>query len=92
LDEIGGDERFAAVGFDIDLTRRVQVASLSEPISYPPRAVTWSESDVILVTGGAKGILAECALGIARETGATLVLVGRGEPSSVPGHSGDIDL
>lgn len=80
LDEIGGGEPFAAIGFDAELTRRMLEASLSEPVAYQPRPITWSDRDVILVTGGAKGILAECALGIARETGATLVLVGRGEP------------
>ncbi len=70
---------FAAVGFDEALTRRVPVADLCEPATWRPRAVVWSDKDVILVTGGAKGIMAECALGVARETGATLALIGRGE-------------
>jgi enediyne polyketide synthase len=33
--------------------------------------------DVLLVTGGGKGIAAECALGLARETGCALGIVGR---------------
>jgi enediyne polyketide synthase len=37
-------------------------------------------SDVLLVTGGGKGITAECALTLAQETGAKLVLLGRSQP------------
>lgn len=88
LDEISGDEPFAAVGFDAELVRRVPLAVLSEPMAYRPRPLDWSEQDVVLVTGGAKGIMAECALGIARETGATLALIGRGEPAA--GGDGEI--
>jgi enediyne polyketide synthase len=38
------------------------------------------EGDVLLVTGGGKGIAAECALALARATGASLVLMGRSDP------------
>ncbi len=37
--------------------------------------------DVVLVTGGGKGITAECALAIATETGARLALLGRSDPA-----------
>ncbi|WP_206108226.1 type I polyketide synthase [Paludisphaera soli] len=37
-------------------------------------------SDIILVTGGGKGIAAECGLALARETGARLALLGRSLP------------
>jgi len=37
-------------------------------------------NDVLLVTGGGKGIAAECALSLARETGACLALLGRSRP------------
>ncbi|WP_158883429.1 type I polyketide synthase [Amycolatopsis anabasis] len=37
--------------------------------------------DVLLVTGGGKGITAECALAIATDSGARLVLVGRADPA-----------
>jgi enediyne polyketide synthase len=36
--------------------------------------------DLLLVTGGGKGIAAECALSLARETGARLILLGRSRP------------
>ena len=38
--------------------------------------------DVLLVTGGGKGIAAECALDLARETGARLALLGRSRPEN----------
>lgn len=88
LDEMDSDEALGVVGYDLHLTRRVPAAILSDPTRHPPRSVVWGRDDVILVTGGAKGILAECALGLARETGATLVLVGRGHPASgAPAHA-----
>jgi len=37
--------------------------------------------DVLLVTGGGKGIAAECALSFARESGVKLALVGRSDPA-----------
>jgi enediyne polyketide synthase len=45
-----------------------------EPIGRP---AALSSDDVILVTGGAKGIGAECALRLAERSGAALLLVGR---------------
>jgi len=38
--------------------------------------------DVLLVTGGGKGITAECALDLARTTGAAIALLGRSDPDS----------
>lgn len=38
--------------------------------------------DVLLVTGGGKGIAAECALSLVRETGARLALLGRSRPET----------
>jgi enediyne polyketide synthase len=38
--------------------------------------------DVMLVTGGGKGIAAECALALARETGVRLALIGRSDPNT----------
>jgi enediyne polyketide synthase len=37
--------------------------------------------DVLLVTGGGKGITAECALALGRETGASIGILGRSDPS-----------
>ena len=40
-----------------------------------------SASDALLVSGGGKGIAAECALALAQESGCQLVLLGRSDPS-----------
>jgi acyl transferase domain-containing protein/acyl-CoA thioesterase FadM/NADP-dependent 3-hydroxy acid dehydrogenase YdfG/phosphopantetheinyl transferase len=77
LQEINTPDAFAAVGFDRTLTRRVPRHRLIQSTAYKPRALTWTGDDVILVTGGAKGITAACAFGVARATGARMVLVGR---------------
>ena len=77
LAEMITEEAFAAVGYDHARTRRTFCARLSQPLAYQRRALVWSEADVILVTGGARGITAECALSVARKTGARMALVGR---------------
>jgi enediyne polyketide synthase len=41
-----------------------------------------STADVLVVTGGGKGITAECALALAKESDARLVLVGQAQPES----------
>ncbi|MFL6163712.1 MAG: SDR family NAD(P)-dependent oxidoreductase [Jatrophihabitantaceae bacterium] len=43
-----------------------------------------SRTDVLLVTGGGKGITAECALALARTTGAAVGLLGRSDPAQDP--------
>ncbi|MBK8269990.1 MAG: SDR family NAD(P)-dependent oxidoreductase [Planctomycetes bacterium] len=40
------------------------------------------KSDVLLITGGGKGIAAECAVFLARETGARIALVGRSDAAA----------
>lgn len=44
-------------------------------------AVPLGPDDVLLVTGGGKGITAECALAVAAETGSALLLLGRSVPA-----------
>jgi enediyne polyketide synthase len=52
------------------------------PVATPPEesALPLTEDDVLVVTGGARGITAECALALARETGARLALFGKSRP------------
>jgi enediyne polyketide synthase len=45
-----------------------------------PKPLVLSADDVLLVTGGGKGIAAECALALACEYGLKLALVGRSHP------------
>ncbi|SFJ80464.1 type I polyketide synthase [Thermoflavimicrobium dichotomicum] len=74
--EISAEDAFISVGYDEHNVRRVPQAIVQRPKSYPSRLIEWTKEDVILVTGGAKGITAECALGVAKSTGAKMALVG----------------
>ena len=76
LAEIFTQESFSAVGYDLDRTRRVLFPRLVQPANAKTRDIRWTEKDVILVTGGAKGITAACALAVARHTGVTMALLG----------------
>jgi enediyne polyketide synthase len=76
LIEIAAPEKFIAVGFDKDKRRLVPYSQVQNPATYHPRSIDWSSDDVILVTGGAKGITAECMLGVAKTIDAKLALVG----------------
>jgi enediyne polyketide synthase len=77
IDELQTYDRFSAVGYDAQLNRRVIYYENPLPTSYNKRGIAWSKKDVVLVTGGAKGITAECALEFARSTKVQMVLVGR---------------
>ena len=59
----------------------LKLAEFSLPQIKPEMPVVGAE-DVLLVTGGGKGIAAECALAFARETGVKLALIGRSDPKS----------
>ncbi|KPQ33547.1 MAG: Dehydrogenase [Phormidesmis priestleyi Ana] len=75
--ELSGAKPIVTAGYDAHQVRRVPQSRLDQPIAYTPRNHSWSNQDVILVTGGAKGITAECAFAIAQSTGAKMALVGR---------------
>ncbi|HYZ78519.1 MAG TPA: SDR family NAD(P)-dependent oxidoreductase [Gaiellaceae bacterium] len=57
--------------------RRVPLFRLLEPRPGPPPL---GSDDLLLVTGGGKGIGAECALALARSSGARVALLGRSRP------------
>lgn len=74
-------EARAAVGYseayyDASGTRREAVLRLL-PMPEELTEPVLGADDVLLVTGGGKGIAAECALSLARETGVRLALLGR---------------
>jgi NAD(P)-dependent dehydrogenase (short-subunit alcohol dehydrogenase family)/acyl carrier protein/3-hydroxymyristoyl/3-hydroxydecanoyl-(acyl carrier protein) dehydratase len=74
--EIARPDAYLAVGFDDEMTRRIPRPCLQDRTSYQNRNISWSKADVVLVTGGAKGITAECTLAWAKQTGVSLALVG----------------
>ncbi|MEJ2102606.1 MAG: SDR family oxidoreductase [Desulfobacterales bacterium] len=75
--EMEGSEDFSEAGYDDQLCRRTPSVYSLEPAEYALDSTAWSETDVVLVTGGAKGITAECAFALARETKIRMALVGR---------------
>ena len=84
---------FSAAGYDSNLVRRVRFQSLMEPETYKVYPFSWNKKDVILVTGGAKGITAQCALGVAKTCGAQMALVGSSPfPDLSLNHSDDNEI
>ena len=81
IGELAGDEAITTVSYNAELVRLVPQSRLQQPVNYTKRSLSWSEEDVILVTGGAKGITAECTLALARAKKVKMALVGR-SPSS----------
>jgi enediyne polyketide synthase len=77
-------EAVAATGYseahyDADGKRRTPVLK-PQPPPESRGAIALGPTDVMLITGGGKGIAAETALALARDTGVRLALVGRSRP------------
>ena len=74
---------FSEVSYDASGTRRIpvlrpmQLQATEQEMHCDPLL---GSQDVVLVTGGGKGITAECALALAEETGAAIGLLGRSSP------------
>ncbi|HLG64845.1 MAG TPA: type I polyketide synthase [Ktedonosporobacter sp.] len=80
MTEIQAARGYSETMYDVEGKRRVpilQLFPLRVENSYP---LSLGPADVLLVTGGGKGIAAECALSLALETGVRLVLLGRSRP------------
>jgi len=83
--EVNATTGFSEVRYAADGTRTVPLLRvLPEPPGGPDAPGALGGDDVLLVTGGGKGITAECALRIAADTGAALALMGRSDPASDP--------
>jgi enediyne polyketide synthase len=79
--DVATTKGFREVRYDADGTRRVPVL---RPVALRPDAdsAPLGADDVLLVTGGGKGITAECALSLAQEFGASVGLLGRSDPTT----------
>ena len=85
--DVAATTHFSEVCYDSGGTRLVprlrpvddahRVGDPGEPVLGP--------GDVLLVTGGGKGITAECALALAKQTGAAVGLLGRSDPAADAG-------
>lgn len=76
---------YGECAYDAEGHRREPVLRLLP--EAPPAGETLLESStggVILVSGGGRGIAAECALALARQSGAALALLGRSQPEESP--------
>jgi enediyne polyketide synthase len=74
---------FSEVHYDESGIRRVPLLRpvVDLPGGQPPPL---GAADVLLVSGGGKGITAECALSLAVRTGAAVALLGRSDPDADP--------
>jgi enediyne polyketide synthase len=77
--DVAATTGFRDIRYDQDGHRWTPVLRPYAPLpGTPPLA----GSDVLLVTGGGKGITAECALALARDSGARLAVLGRSDPDT----------
>ncbi|GII76202.1 polyketide synthase [Sphaerisporangium rufum] len=81
--EVAATTRFAEAFYDEAGTRRVPTMR-ALPVGAPRIEQPLGSGDVLLVTGGGKGITAECALAVAQDTGAALAVLGRSDPAGDP--------
>lgn len=79
LNEVAALSGFVEAHYD-DQGRRHQAMMSPLPLDPENAPPALSSHDVLLVTGGGKGIGAECALQLARESGCKVVLLGRSKP------------
>ncbi|MEV6446284.1 type I polyketide synthase [Amycolatopsis sp. NPDC051716] len=80
--EVAATSDFTEAHYSADGKRTVpRLSALPAPEAGPIRD-SLDASDVLLVTGGGKGITAESALALAEDSGARLALLGRSDPES----------
>ncbi|MEV0774237.1 type I polyketide synthase [Streptomyces sp. NPDC050428] len=77
--EVSATTRFTEVHYDAAGVRRVPTLR-ALPLRGGPAEKVLDASDVLLVTGGGKGITAECAMAVALDSGTKLAIVGRSDP------------
>ncbi|MFD0205222.1 MULTISPECIES: type I polyketide synthase [Saccharothrix] len=79
--EVAATTDFSQVRYDADGVRTVPVL---RAVSGQGEGTPLDSGDVLLVTGGGKGITAECAIAMAGDSGASLALIGRADPAADP--------
>ncbi|MFI1194865.1 type I polyketide synthase [Micromonospora sp. NPDC020750] len=78
--DVAATAEFSEVNYDADGNRYVPVL---RPAPLPPNGGPGlGVEDVLLVTGGGKGITAECALALGRDTLTAVGLIGRSDPAA----------
>jgi enediyne polyketide synthase len=79
ITEAAATTSFAEVRYEADGTRTQPLLRVVQAPVEPSTDTPLDASDVLLVSGGGKGITAECALVMAKDSGAKLALIGRDE-------------
>jgi len=79
------DEMFCVGPTEVGLGKagKITLALSRTPLPDDPRAVQFDHADVIVITGGARGVTAECAIALAQAAQPTVILFGR-SPSPTP--------
>jgi enediyne polyketide synthase len=90
VDDVAATADFSEVHYDEAGTRRVPVLR-PLPEAGDAAGVPLGSGDVLLVTGGGKGITAECALALGQQTGAAIGLLGRSDPAADAGLAANLD-
>jgi enediyne polyketide synthase len=92
--DVAATTGFSEIYYDEAGTRRVPVLRPATDLADRgdrPGQLPIGAGDVLLVTGGGKGITAECALALAIQTGAAVALTGRSDPASDAELAGNLD-
>ena len=79
--EVSAAQGFVEVYYDAD-GRRYEKVMRSLPMVDGSGELPLTRADVLLFTGGGKGVTAECAIAVASESGARLILLGRARPEN----------
>ncbi|MFC4057169.1 SDR family NAD(P)-dependent oxidoreductase [Planomonospora corallina] len=78
--EVAATGDYAEVHYDAAGVRRVPTLR-AMPVRPAETTAALETGDVLLVTGGGKGITAECAIAVAADSGAKLAVLGRSDPA-----------
>ncbi|MEV0428263.1 type I polyketide synthase [Micromonospora sp. NPDC050495] len=90
LAEVRATIGFTEVDYDHAGARRVPVLRPA-PLAPAAGPLPLDRGDVLLVTGGGKGITAECARALAADTDARLAILGRSDPATDAALAANLD-
>jgi enediyne polyketide synthase len=78
--DVAATDGFSEVRYDEAGARTVPLLRPVADLAPAGADLPLGAGDVLLVSGGGKGITAECALALARDTGAAIAVIGRSDP------------
>lgn len=74
--EIAQKGSSSVVGYDDGYSRYRQTLEADRPVEYTARNIVFGKKDVVVVTGGAKGITRACAEAVAAKYGCSMAVIG----------------